>query len=326
MILDRLRPEPHRGPVIAAGAVPLALAALLIELRMRQWALGPKFAVVALTAGLLLTMGWLAELEGDAPRAYRSVLLVGGLLVLFAALTQLAEILGARRPPGSGGLFWIFAVQAGVAAGAARRANSGACTLIAALAGVAAVEAFVAWVFAPQGIGTFRAMLLVIALAFIAGAIRLRDRRRRHAVALVNAAGLATLALGLSFALSALIIAALNLSGSTLVAFGGEAATAFGWKLYLLAAGLGLLAYAAADHEPGPAYVGLAVLAVFVFLAGVTFTGRGSLVGWPLFLLIIAGVGLVIGLRPSTPLPPEPPGPAPPSTPTVPLRPVDDEQ
>ena len=47
-MLDRLRPHPHRGVVIAAGAVPLAIAAVVIDLRMTQWSLGPRFAVVAL--------------------------------------------------------------------------------------------------------------------------------------------------------------------------------------------------------------------------------------------------------------------------------------
>src|SRR5579884_1050771 len=98
-----LRPHPHRGDVVAAGAVPLAVVAIVIELRMRQWSLGPRFVVIALIAGLILTMGWLSELEGPAPRPYHSVLLVAGLLPLIVAFQLLAEVLGAHRPPGSGG-------------------------------------------------------------------------------------------------------------------------------------------------------------------------------------------------------------------------------
>src|SRR5581483_8037921 len=133
-VIDRLRPHPHRGDVIAAGAVPLSLAAIVVELRMTQWSLGPRFVVVALIAVLLLTMGSLAELEGEVPRAYHSVLLVAGLLPLVVALVLLAEVLGAQRPPGAGGLFWVFALEALVAFVCARRANSGASTLIGALA------------------------------------------------------------------------------------------------------------------------------------------------------------------------------------------------
>ena len=114
-VVSWLRPHPHRGDVIAAGAVPLALFGVVVALRMVQWPLGAKFGVVAVIAVLLLAMGWLAELESDEPRAYHSVLLVSGLLTLAVALVLFAEVLGATRPPGAGGLTWVFAVVAVVA-------------------------------------------------------------------------------------------------------------------------------------------------------------------------------------------------------------------
>ena len=48
------------------------------------------------------------------------------------------------------------------------------------------------------------------------------------------------------------------------------------------------------------------VLATFLVLAGLPLGERGSLVGWPLFLLAIGAAGLAVGLRPRRPLPPEP--------------------
>ncbi|MBV9838030.1 MAG: hypothetical protein JO156_07925, partial [Solirubrobacterales bacterium] len=124
--MSALRPHPHRGNVIAAGAVPLSVAGVLIELRMHQWSLGPRFVVIVLVAGLILARGWLAPTEGAAPRTYQSILLIAGLLPLIVALELLAEVLGARRPPGSGGVAWTFGAEAAVAAAAARRARSGA--------------------------------------------------------------------------------------------------------------------------------------------------------------------------------------------------------
>jgi hypothetical protein len=304
-VLDRLRPHPHRGDVIAAGAVPLATAAIVIELRMTQWSLGARFVVVGLIAVLLLAMGWLAELEDEEPRPYHSLLLISGLLPLIVALQLLAEVLGAARPPGAGGATWMFGVESGVAVAAARRSNSSACTLIAALAAAVAVEALVTWVFAPRGSGTFRAILVVLTLALGAGAVRLRDRRRRHAVALVNAAGIVALVLALSFLLQHLVASAVSRVGQSSL-FGGSGAASFGWKLYLLAVAFGLIAYAAVDREPGPAYVGTAVLFAFALLVGLPTGARGSLAGWPLFLLVIGAAGLVIGLRPRRPLPPAP--------------------
>jgi len=321
VILERLRPHPHRGDVIAAGAVPVSVAAFLIELRMTQWSLGARFGVVALIALLLFTMAWLAPLESESPRAYHSVLLVGGLLPMAVALVLLAELLGANRPPGSGGLFWVFALEALLAGAAARHARSAVCTLIAALAGVVAVEELVAWAFRPQGAGAFRAILLVLTLAFAGGALALRERERPHSVQLVNAAGLATLVLGLDLGLSTVQQSIAGVGGLT-PGFSGTAQVAFGWKLFLLAAGFGLIAYAGVDRERGPAFIGVAVLGVFVTLTGLQTTSHGSLVGWPLFLLAIGAAGLAIGLRPREPLPPSPePATAPP---TVPFRSDDD--
>jgi hypothetical protein len=295
---------------------------------MTQWSTAARFVVVGLIAGLLLALGWLAELEGESPRAYHSVLLVAGLLPLIIVLTLLAELLGAQHPPGAGGQVWIFGLEAAIAWAAARRANSGVCTLIAALAVAVAVEALVRWVFAPTGLGTFRALLVVLALGYAGGSLRLREDRRRHAVQLINAAGLVTLALALTFLAQAVIAtAAVGAGFGALPAIAGLSAhvVAFGWKLYILAIALGLIAYAAVDREPGPAYIGAVLLLAFAVLVGLPVSGRGSLVGWPLFLLIVGGAGLAIGLRPRAPLPPEPPtAPAGAPPPTIPLHSVDE--
>lgn len=320
-VLDRLRPHPHRGDVIAAGAVPLALAAIVIELRMTQWPLGPRFGVIGVIAALLLTMAWLAPLEGDSPRVYHSVLLVCGLLPLVVALVLLAEVLGASRPPGAGGLFWVFAAEASVATASARRFNSGVCTLIAALAAAVAIEAFVLWAFKPHGLGAVRTILLVLTVGFAIGATRLRDHRRRHAVQLANAAGVAALAIALTYALSFLLFGSVGSADhGGAVGQNTGPGVPFGWEVYLLAVGFGLVAYAAADREPGPAYLGTVVLLAFALLAGIPSSTRGSLVGWPLFLLAIGAAGLVIGLRPRKELPPPPAQSSGAAAPTIPLH------
>lgn len=308
-VLERLRPAPYRGDVTAAGAIPLALSTIVIDLRMTQWSVGARLAVVALIALLILTMGWLTPLDGPAPTQYHSMLLIAGLLPLLLALQLLAEALGSERPPGAGGQMWTFGVEAAVAGIAARRANSATCTLIAALAGAVAVEALVAWVFQPSGPATARVFLVLLTLAFAGGAVRLRDTRRRHAVALVDAAGLLTLALAVSYLLELIAVVG--------APFGSHSAGApFGWKLFIVAMGFGMVAYAGADREPGPAYIGLVLLLAFALLVGIPTINGASLIGWPLFLLALGVVGLVIGLRPSTPAPPPPPTAV---APTIPL-------
>jgi hypothetical protein len=309
-VLERLRPAPYRGDVTAAGAIPLALAAIVIDLRMTQWSVGVRLVVVGLIAVLILTMGWLTPLEGPAPAQYHSMLLIAGLLPLLLALQLLAEALGADRPPGAGGQTWTFGLEAVIAGVAARRANSATCTLIAALAGAVAVEAFVVWVFNPSGPGLVRAVLVVLTLGLAVGAVRLRDGQRRHAVALVNTAGILTLALAFSYLIALTVTVAVPLATHR----GGAP---FGWKLFILAMGFGLIAYAGADREPGPAYIGVVVLLAFALLVGIPAVNGSSLLFWPLFLVALGVVGLVIGLRPSTPAPPPPPTPV---APTIPFR------
>jgi hypothetical protein len=110
-VLERLRPAPYRGDVTAAGAIPLALSAIVIDLRMTQWSVGVRLVVVALIAVLILTMGWLTPLDGPAPTQYHSMLLIAGLLPLLLALQLLAEALGSERPPGAGGQMWTFGLR-----------------------------------------------------------------------------------------------------------------------------------------------------------------------------------------------------------------------
>ena len=313
-VLERLRPAPYRGDITAAGAIPLALSAIVIDLRMTQWSTGVRLVVVALIALLILTMGWLTPLDGPAPTQYHSMLLIAGLLPLLLALQLLAEVLGANSYPppfaGAGRFAWTFAAEAAAAIACARRANSAACTLIAALAGAVAVESAVRWIFGGD-LDTIRLVLFLLSLCFAAGAVRLRDGQRRHAVALVNAAGLAALTLAATYVLS---FEFARLGSSSVQSFAFQRGSGpVGWELYLLAIGFGLIGYAGSDREPGPAYIGVFVLLSFAVMAG---TGHGTLIGWPLVLLALGVIGLVIGLRPSTPAPPPPPTTV---APTIPL-------
>ena len=83
------------------------------------------------------------------------------------ALQLLAEMLGAARPPGAGGEFWTFAAEAGVAAVAGQEAELGRLHADRGARRRVAVEAFVNWVFRPHGLGTFRALLVALALGFV---------------------------------------------------------------------------------------------------------------------------------------------------------------
>ena len=93
---ELLRPPPHRGPLIAAGAVPLAVGLALDGVPARRAAArGVHMAIAARRGALLYWLGAQAPNEDGEPPAYQSVLLVTGLPLLFGGLLIAADVLGA---------------------------------------------------------------------------------------------------------------------------------------------------------------------------------------------------------------------------------------
>ena len=310
-MLDRLRPHPHRGDLIAAGAVPLTVAVVMLNFRMEErWGDGIHLVITGLACALILGMGLLAEREGEFPRAYQTVLLLAGLTLLVGTLVRLAQVLGADAPfESSSTMTWMAAAFASVAAVPAwERINSPICGLVEVVAGGLTVLAFVDWVFDPEGEATFRWILLLLIVVYTVAHLRWREERPRHAVHMVNAAGLAGLGIAFTYA------------GALLGDFGVGDDPGTWWELVMLAVGSGLLAYAAVDGEPGPGYLGFALLLAFVVLGAVPGEDGASIVGWPLLLLLAGGAAVAAGLRPIRPLPPPPDADAP-AAPTEPLPP-----
>ena len=296
-MLELLRPPPHRGPLIAAGAVVLATGLALFELRlMDELSDVTHFLVLGLPAALILGLGLQAPNEDGRPPAYQSVLLVTGLLLLVPALLRLADVLGAEDPEDfpAGELTWTLLVVAGAALFAALRRNSAVCLLLSAIAGVGALLSGWEWVFAPGSFTASRWLLALSAAGLVLAGLALRERSPRQAELLIDGAGLAILVIGGQGLLTALFGEALA-DTTTLPDF---------WELIVFGAGVGLIAFGAIDRSPGPAWLGLANLAVFVVVVGES--SDSTLYFWPLALLLIGGLMLGAGLRPREPLPPEP--------------------
>jgi hypothetical protein len=308
-VLAALTPHPHRGDLIAAGVAPLVLGVLLVNLRLDAvWGTGAFLVLDALACALVLGMGLLAPLEGERPRSYQEVLLLAGLLLLLVTLVRLAQVLRVHAPLSpAGSRLWISGIVTGAAAWLAHARRSAVCALVAALLGIVAALAFVQWAFAPHGFAAIRWVLLALAAGLVLGALSQRERRPRESVYLIDAAGVATALIGLTF-----IGAIVQLL--TFVGFAGGAPGG-GWKVVLLAAGLGLVAYAGVDREPGPAYAGAVNLLLFVLLDGIPGPAGASLWFWPLALLLVGVAMVAAGLRPRRPLPPEPGPEAPPAEP-----------
>ncbi|MDO8213440.1 hypothetical protein [Conexibacter sp. CPCC 206217] len=304
--IELLRPHPHRGDLIAGGAVPLTVALLLINLRLDDsWGNGVFFVLNLLACAIVLGMGVLAPMEEETPRAYQLVLQLSGLVLLFVTLMRLAQVFGVQEPLGSAWTaFLILAVMTAAAAWLARERRSEVCTLIAGITGTFALLAFVDLVFSPDGAGTTRWLLLFAAILLLGGSLVLRDRHRRESVYLIDAAGVAILVLGITFIGELLFGAVLSFGSDELL--NRAAGPGVLWKVALLASGLGLVAFAGVDNESGPGYLGALILLIFVLLVGAPGEGGPSLWFWPLVLLLIGAAMIAAGLRPRQPLPPEP--------------------
>jgi hypothetical protein len=298
-LLEILRPPPHRGPLIAAGAVLVTVGVALEEIRLDdRFPTGVHLVILALCGGAIYALGVQVRQEGR-PYAFQSVLLVCGLLLLALALLTLADVLGADLDQfPAGALVWTSLLYAGAALYPAAARNSAICALIAALAVGVATLSFVNWAFDASSVTTYRWLLLVLAAAYAVVSLVLRGSEPRHSEQMVNAAGLSFLAIALTGVLPAFLVSAAPLGG------GSREILPDGWELVVFAGGCGLVAYGAVDRAPGPAYLGVANLAAFVASAGVSFDQ--TLIFWPALILAIGFGAMVIGLRPRAPLPPEP--------------------
>jgi hypothetical protein len=249
-----------------------------------------------------------------------------------AVVGSLGDVLGTASAFGNARVTTIESLLVCLlAVGFAIGRNSAVCTLLGSLFGGAAFLALFTWAFSP-GIGAIRWALVALMAFYGFAAIGQRDRHLRHGVALIDAAGTAVLAIGLTFAASAVTQRLIGAAGDTVygttseykVSFFGsghlDASVGWGWELLILAAGFGLIAYSSVDRQPGPAYLGVLNLVVFAVMTSFGISRSGAtLVGWPLVLAAAAVLLLVIGLRPTTPAPPPPDVDAP-EPPPLPLR------
>jgi hypothetical protein len=298
--LELLRPPAHRGPLIAAGAVLVTLGVVLEEIRLHdKLAIGVHLVILALGTAVMLALALQARVEGAGPLPYQSALLISGFALLAPTLLTLADALGADFAEfPAGAVTWTSLLFAGAALWAAVEKRSAICALIGALAVGVAVLAFVNWITDADSVTTFRWLLALLALGYVLASLALRGTAQRHSEQMVNAAGVAVLAIALTGLVNGLI-GQLAPFGS-----GGGGLLPNGWELVVLVAGCGLVAYGAVDRANGAIYLGVVNLAAFA--ASATLLQHDTLLYWPLLILLL-GLGVMsTGLRPRRPLPPEP--------------------
>jgi hypothetical protein len=227
------------------------------------------------------------------------------------AFGQLWDTVGVDTDTNGFG-FLLFAGVVALAAFGSFYVGAAYQALLAAVAGIAAWLFFWAMILDEPGATTFRWLLILLCAAYLAAAFALRSADARQAPELITAAGIAGVVVGT-------IGIADNAGGVLASAFGTGGGTGEGqgfvWDLFLLVFSLGLVAYGAAAHARGPAYVGAFGLLAFAVIEGVELNALiegespdSSFAGWPLALVLIGGGALAVGLltRSGPPPPPEP--------------------
>src|SRR3954453_17886788 len=285
---ELLRPPAHRGPLIAAGAVCLGVGVALEELRLAD-ALpdGVHMAVLLAVGGLIFWLGAQAPNEGGVPPAYQSILLVTGAFLLYAGLLTAADVLGADLDgsPSSGTLLRTSLLLGGLLLWPTFERNSAISLLLAAILGGLALLSAWEFLFDASSAAPYRWLLAAYAAFLVLCGLALRQPARRHAEVMIHAGGLALAAIGVS------AVSVFDLGGS----LPGI------WEVVLLGAGFGLVTFGALDRSPGPAYLGVANLALFI--VSVADSDDDTLLWWPLTLLLAGAAMLLAGLRPRRPLP-----------------------
>jgi hypothetical protein len=313
-----LSQEQSRNLMRLIGGISLAVAVVLVNIRMNaSWGDFPLFLVVAVPCVLMLWIAVNAKSDDDGPQGWQSAYLVMGVILALISLFKFRQILGSDNV-GSGAQFWIFMLTAALAAYAAFQLNSSINTLLAALALAFAALAFVSWVGSDPGYKTFRWVLVLETIAFVAAARSIRADRPAHSHYLIDAAGVTALLAGTIGALASAVRSVIAAAFVGTSSGGGQEGN--GWELFLLVVSLALIAYTVWERYWGTAYIGFVGLLAFIALVG----NSSSLKWWPILLLIVGIAGVAAGVSGSgvgspgprrttaaAAPPPEPPGPAP---------------
>jgi hypothetical protein len=307
-----LEADPRGDWLRMLGGVLLAVgAAILFWRKADEWAKFPLLLLVGIPCALVFTLGTLAALATKAVGRWHAVLMVTGVLLSVVAFGQLWDTVGIPTEDSGFSFLW-FACVAALAAFGSFYVGAAYHAFLAAVAGILAWLFFWNMILDEPGTATFRWLLIVLLIAYVAAALRLRRADAPQASELVTAAGLTGVVVGTIGIFDGAQGALGLLFGA---APGGGEGQGFVWDLFLLAFSLALVAYGAAAHARGPAYVGFFGLLAFVAIQGAEVNALlggeepdSSFAGWPLVLVLIGGGALAAGMlvRSGPPPPPEP--------------------
>lgn len=276
------------------------------------------FITLLIATVFLYGVGLVGRLSTATVRAWQSVYLVFGILLIPFLLFQFISAVGGN--PGTDlNVFWVLLVTAGAAAFAALVADVQYGLLLASIAVIISWSAL--WdkilsngIFTHYGI--YRGLLVIIGLILVGVALavhrsdplaRLRPGgaaspepfRWHRANDVITGAAIAGVAAG------AITFSAFFAQSSSLFAV-RIASPSLLWDIELLVASLLAVLWGARFAVRGPAYVGAIGLLIFVIdvgsEVGVNFPAS-TIVGWPLILALVGAALFVVSLAPNVETP-----------------------
>lgn len=294
----------------ALGGLLLGVGALV--LLIRRTSLGDTwgdFAVFVtwLVPALILFGGGVLAARAAGARPWHSVWVVFGLLFIYGTLIQFLTLIDGD-PDAALNTVWTLCV---VAAAGAAAAVFAAVRFGWLVAGVALAIAWLAlWdEILADGIsadaGTFRGLCMIAALLLVVlgWLIERRGREGTEAAEFVTAAGLVFLLgaglVSLGGATGGLFMPTDVSSAAGVPAPSGGVEPSLFWDTVLLVGSILLVAAGNLVGSRGPVYVGGVGILAFVSVVGLDLDDEspaGDVVGWPLVLLVLAGVAIVASI------------------------------
>jgi hypothetical protein len=282
----------NRRPVLSSlGALLIGVGFLVVAFRRSDaelfgdsWGEGAIFVTIAIPCILLLGAGLTSPRGGEAA-PWQTVCVVFGLILLPLALALFVDWIAGPSDAGNPlNVAWIFALTAVVSFYAGIFGRVRYALLLGAVALV--ISWLGLWGQIVSGslsdhVTTLRWLLLLAAAGLVALALFAQGR----ASEVVTVAVLAAVGAG---AISGLAVYGQNPFVSV-----PHANASFLWSLELLVVSLAAILYGAGGRARGPAYAGTLGLALFTLIVGLDLANpdspSGTLLGWPL-VLVIAGI------------------------------------
>jgi len=279
------------------------------------WGNWGLFAVLAIAFVFLYGIGMLARRITAVSRAWQAVYIVFGILLAPLVLFQFVDAVNGT-PGASLNVFWIFLATLGLATAAALFGGVRFGLLLASLAAIVSWSALWNKILSnglASHYGIYRGLLLILAALLVASAYALWQADRGGRLrAIRGVQGEPELArsraseIVTGAAVAAVIAGSLSLTRAFEAPFISppSAGSSLLWEIVLLIVSLLALGYGGSFGTRGTAYVGGFGLLFFAIIAGADVndsTPAGSIVGWPLVLVILGCAAFAASLVPKGP-------------------------